>query len=269
MSDSYQFVVTDHPAWRVTGPDKYRVFTFPDDGQWLVTIHGNELSSRPIAAGTSRPQPDIFTLREPTAQQVLALSRPLAALGPVARFRTPDLWEAIATAIIRQVIRAAHARRLYRNLCDAYGQQITCPDGTGYALFPGAETVLGLWDEQFASIGLTFNRQPLRTAAEAYLKQKAHWHDLAPAALVRELQQVPRIGRWTAGAAVADFSNDFTCYPYADLAVRTWARRAAPGYRWPDDEQSFGRLWQALAGDQLAPLTLLTLAWGSQHGDTS
>jgi DNA-3-methyladenine glycosylase II len=68
---------------------------------------------------------------------------------------------------------------------------------------------------------------------------------------------------------VADVSNDFAYYPYADLAVRTWARRAAPAYSWPDDEQSFGRLWRALAGDQLASLTLFTLAWGNLHGDTS
>ena len=85
---------------------------------------------------------------------------------------------------------------------------------------------------------------------------------------VQELQRIPRIGPWTAGAAVADYSNDFTYYPYADLAVRTWARRAAPSYPWPDSEQAFGRLWQRLAGDQLATWTLLTLAWGSQHGDT-
>ncbi len=77
-----------------------------------------------------------------------------------------------------------------------------------------------------------------------------------------QLQGIPRIGPWTAGAAVADYSNDFTCYPYADLAVRTWAKRAAPSYPWPDSEQELGRLWQRLAGDQFATLTLLTLAWG-------
>lgn len=269
MSDSYQLVVTEHPAWRITEPGKYRVFTLRDNGQWLVTISGNKLSILPLVAGASGPQLDIFQLRETTAGQAPELSQPLAALGIVARFRTPDLWEAIATAIIRQVIRAAHARRLYRNLCEAYGQRITCPDGSGCALFPAAETVLELSDEQFASIGLTFKRRPLRAAAEAYLRHGARWPDLAPSVLIGELQQVPRIGPWTAGAAVADFSNDFACYPYTDLAVPTWASRAAPAYPWPADEQSFGRLWRTLAGDQLAPLTLLTLAWGSQHADTS
>jgi len=128
--------------------------------------------------------------------------------------------------------------------------------------------VLGLDDEQFARTGLTFKRRPLRAAAEAYLKHEAQWHGLPPEALVEELQLIARIGPWTAGAAVADYSNDFTYYPYADLAVRTWAKRASPSQTWPDSELAFGRLWQRLAGDQLATLTLLTLAWGSQHGDT-
>ena len=117
------------------------------------------------------------------------LSSALAALGTVARFRTSDLWEAIATAIIRQVVRAAHAKRLYRDFCQAHGQRVTHLNGEGYALFPAAETVLGLHDEQFASVGLTFKRRPLRAAAEAYLKHEAHWRDLPPDVLVQELQQ--------------------------------------------------------------------------------
>ena len=161
-----------------------------------------------------------------------------------------------------------HAKRLYRDFCPGYGQRITHLNGDGYALFPAAETVLGLKDEQFASVGLTFKRRPLRAAAEAYLKHGAHWRDLPPDVLVQELQQHTAYRAVDGGAAVADYSNDFTHYPYADLAVRTWAKRAAPSYPWPDSEQAFGRLWQRLAGDQLATLTLLTLAWGSQHGDT-
>ncbi len=269
MPETFRFVMTEHPAWRITGQGSYRVFALPDGGQWIVTIQGGELLSRPLIAGSGQPQPDVFRLPESAMIDAPELFEALTSLGTVARFRTPELWEAIATAIIRQVIRAAHAKRLYRDFCAAYGQRISCLNGDGYALFPAAETVLGLGDEQFAEAGLTFKRRPLRAAAETYLKQGPHWRELPPGALVRELQQVPRIGPWTAGAAVADFVNDFTHYPYADLAVRTWAKRAAPSYHWPDDEQSFGQRWRALAGDQLAALTILTLAWGSHHGDTS
>jgi DNA-3-methyladenine glycosylase II len=268
MYGTYRFVLTEHAAWRTTPSGSRRVFVLPDGGQWLVTIDGDEPLPRPLAAGNARPQLDVFAVAAPAVSDVPALFDALAGLGAVARFRTPDLWEAIATAIIRQVIRAAHARHLHRNFCDAYGRRISCPDGDDFALFPDAGTVLDLHDEQFASIGMTFKCRPLRAAARAYLKHGAQWRELPPGALLAELQRVPRIGPWTAGAAVADFTNDFAYYPYADLAVRTWAKRAAPACPWPDDEQAFGRIWRRLAGSQLAPMTLLTLAWGSHHGDT-
>lgn len=269
MSETFRFI-TEHAAWRITERGRYRVFALSDGGQWLVRVSGSEVLSCLIVVSSGEPRFDVFALPRPgmAGREATKLFSALAALGTVARFRTSDLWEAIATAIIRQVVRALHAKRLYRDFCEVYGQRITHLKGEGYALFPTAETVLRLHDEQFASVGLTFKRRPLRAAAEAYLKHEAYWRDLPPDVLVQELQRIPRIGPWTAGAAVADYSNDFTHYPYADLAVRTWAKRAAPSYPWPDSEQAFGPLWQRLAGDQLATLTLLTLAWGSQHGDT-
>jgi DNA-3-methyladenine glycosylase II len=94
-------------------------------------------------------------------------------------------------------------------------------------LFPTPETVLDLKSDQFSSIGMAFKRRPLTVAAEAY----------------------------------------WALYPYGDLAVRTWAMRAAPSYEWPTDEAAFGRVWRTLAGDYLSVLTLFTLAWGSRHGD--
>ena len=271
MRRTSRFVVTEHAAWRSTECGRYRVFALPDGGQWLVRVSGGEVLSCPLVAPGGEPRFDVFALSRSgmAGDEAPELSSALAALGTIARFRTADLWEAVATAIIRQVVRAAQAKRLYRDFCRAHGQQITNLNGEGYALFPAPETVLGLDDEQFARTGLTFKRRPLRAAAEAYLQHGAHWRDLPPDVLVHELQRIPRIGPWTAGAAVADYSNDFTHYQYADLAVRTWAKRAAPSYPWPDSEQTFAPLWQRLAGDQLGTLTLLTLAWGSQHGDTS
>lgn len=270
MPEKFHSVITEHAAWRTTQRGRYRVFALPDGGQWLVRVNGGELMSLPLIAASGEPRFDVFGLLRPEAATTEApeLFSVLAGLGVVARFRTSDLWEAIATAIIRQVVRALHARRLYRDFCQAYGQRVTHLNGEEFALFPAAGIVLGLRDEQFASVGLTFKRRSLRAAADAYLKHEAHWRHLPAEALLEELQRIPRIGPWTAGAAVADYSNDFTYYPYADLAVRTWAKRAAPSQTWPDSEQAFGRLWQRLAGDQLATLTLLTLAWGSQHGDT-
>jgi DNA-3-methyladenine glycosylase II len=84
-----------------------------------------------------------------------------------------------------------------------------------------------------------------------------------------EIQNVPRIGPWTAGATIADLTNDYALYPFADLAVRTWAKRLASGRNWPETELEFARVWQDLAGEQLSARTLLTLAWGVRHARTA
>lgn len=188
----------------------------------------------------------------------------LQAAGTVARWRNPDVWDALATAIVRQVIRAGQARKLYRAFCESHGERVSTEDGDTW-LFPTPETVLAVSDAEFARLGLAFKARPLRAAAEAFLQFGQKWAELAPAVLVHEVQCVPRIGPWSAGAAVADLSNDYALYPYADLAVRTWAKCLAPERTWPESEASFARVWARLAGDQLSDWTLLTLAWGVHH----
>ncbi|XVS65500.1 hypothetical protein ACQPYE_05405 [Actinosynnema sp. CA-299493] len=80
---------------------------------------------------------------------------------------------------------------------------------------------------------------------------------------------MPRIGPWTAGATVADITNDYSLYPYADLAVRTWADHLSTGRTWPEAEPEFARLRARLAGKDLSAWTLLTPAWGVRHANTS
>jgi DNA-3-methyladenine glycosylase II len=197
----------------------------------------------------------------------VSLRNSLTRVGAVTRWRTPDLWDAIATAIIRQVIRADQARLLHHRFRAAYGRRVASPHGDAH-LMPDAVMVANLPTEAFTSLGLSFKRRPLQDAAAAYLEQGAKWSELPPAQLVKELQTVPRIGPWTAGAAVADFSHDWTLYPYGDLAVRKWAAAAAPDVEWPNNEAGFAANWRKIAGDQLGPLTLFTLAWGASHGNS-
>ncbi|WP_207709599.1 DNA glycosylase family protein [Actinomadura macrotermitis] len=193
---------------------------------------------------------------------------PLAAalrdLGPVARFRTPSLWDAIATAIIRQVIRAGQARLQHQRLRTAHGPAVATERGPVHAL-PSPQTILEMTDDDFAALGMTFKARPLRNAAAAYLDHSPKWAELPPGRLVEELQTVPRIGPWTAGAATADFTHDWSLYPYGDLAVRTWAATAAPDHPWPADEHGFAAHWRALTGEHVGVLTLFTLALGAHH----
>jgi DNA-3-methyladenine glycosylase II len=267
MPDAIDFVMTEHPAWMRAAGSRQRVFVLPDGGRWLATVNGRTLTLDPLANSMAKPASDVFTLANNALGTAPELATALTGLGVVSRFRSSDLWDAIGTAIIRQVIRAGQSKRLYRAFCEAHGERVELPGGGMYTRFPTPEVVCGLSNDQFSSIGMAFKRRPLQAAATACLVHGAKWRELPPYALTRELQTVPRIGPWTAHAAVADWSNDWSLYPYSDLAVRTWATRAAPSHDWPNDEPTFGRVWRALAGEELSSLTLFMLAWGSQHGD--
>ncbi|MDT3440851.1 MULTISPECIES: hypothetical protein [unclassified Pseudofrankia] len=256
----------EHPAWLPTEKGAHRVCLLPS-GAALAEVEHGALVLTALDGDETEPAGDVFTLPEGAATDVPELAKELTGLGQVGRLRNPSLWEALGTAIMRQVIRAAQSKALFRALCTIHGRQVTLPDGNSYALFPTAEKILELDDEQFSKMGLAFKRPVLRSAAAAYVTHGDDWARLSSSELVDELQSVRRVGPWTAGAAVADYTNRWDLYPYADLAVRTWVGRAAPSHFWFHNERAFGAQWRHLAGEHLSSLTLLTLAWGSQHGD--
>jgi DNA-3-methyladenine glycosylase II len=267
MPPAVHFWMTEHPAWLPAAQGGRRVFMLPNGGRWLADITGGDLALTALNGEVTEPTADFFALPDGVAESVPELAVALSGLGQVGRLRNPSLWEALATGILRQVIRAAQSKKLYRAFSAAHGEVVTLPDGGTYALFPEPKAVLALDDEQFAELGLAFKRAPLRAAASAYLEHGDTWQELPHTALIDEIQSVPRIGPWTAGAAIADFTNDWALYPYGDLAVRTWANRAAPSHGWFLGDGAFGGQWRRLAGEHLSTLTLLTLAWGSHHGD--
>jgi DNA-3-methyladenine glycosylase II len=262
------WVMTDHPSWLVAGRTTFRVVRY-ERSIWVLSCAPSSGSGKGVLAradlisGTDAgPAPDVFDPRSLVGPEPLVTR--LRELGPVARWRNPDLWDAVATAVLRQVIRASHARRLYQEFCRAHGEPVATRFGQAW-LFPVPETVLGLSDAEFARLGLAFKRHALRAAAEACCEFRSKWAALQPVDLLTELQSVPRVGPWTAGAAVADLTNDYALYPFADLAVRTWIDRLAPGRTWPESEHDFALAWARLAGDHLCAWTLLTLAWGNRH----
>jgi DNA-3-methyladenine glycosylase II len=265
---SYSTVMTDHPAWVPDETALIRAFPSPEDRHAVARTEGSLLDWCCPEAEAPGPAPETFTMPASAAQAIPELGGALASLGSVARLRNPSLWDALGTAIIRQVVRAAQAQRQHRAFCAAYGDPVRC--GTTVAwLFPSPEAVLKLDDDQFADIGLAFKRHAPRSAASAFLIHGNAWERMPAENLAAELRTVPRVGPWTAGAAVADWSNDFSAYPCGDLAVRTWAAHAAPSVTWPDNESVFQQHWQEHAGPHLAELTLLTLAWGGRHARTS
>ncbi|MGW3627812.1 hypothetical protein [Streptomyces sp. NPDC000880] len=264
-------LTTDHPAWEKTTTSTRARTVRSGTGLWLASWGMEELELQCVE-GSEDVKPRIITTDPATLPASVpdALSAGLKELGLTRRLANPWLWDAITTAILRQVVRAGQARRLYRAWCQAYGTTVTTVHGP-LAVAPDPQHVLELDDEAFSSIGAKFHRTALQAAARAYLEHAETWMQLAPADLVTALTSIPRIGPWTASAAAADFTGDFTVYPHADLAVRTWAARIAPAYAWPQTEKTFITHWRHLAGptDQhLHTLTLTTLTWGA-HARTT
>ncbi|MEE1929683.1 hypothetical protein V1J52_16065 [Streptomyces sp. TRM 70351] len=264
-------LTTDHPGWIAGSMGEPVRLVVHDDAPWLAAWQpAAGLLLRPLAlaeADGAAPPPAPRTTPQhlPDGSDAAPLVRRLVTLGTVQRLTNPSLWDAITTAILRQVVRAEQARKVHRRFSAAHGRTFDTPAGR-LSLVPGPEVVLDLPDEAFAETGTAFHRTALRAAAAAYLEDGPEWAQLAPEDLVKALDEVRRIGPWTASAAAADYTGDFSVYPHGDLAVRTWASRAAPGVPFPDSDRAFANRWRRLADDdrrQLHALTLFALTWGS------
>src|SRR5260370_8319739 len=193
MNDTFDFVMTDHAGWLPASAGRLRVFVTAGGGRWLAPAHDGMVALHPLAPGPA-PVLDVFNLSDGPLTGAPELATALRGLGSTARFRNSDLWDAIGIAIMRQVVRAGYSKKLYRGFCQAHGARVELPNGEMYALFPTPETVLQLTDEQFASLGLAFKRQPLRLAAEAYSGLGAQWRGLSPPRPAHPPPTVPPLG---------------------------------------------------------------------------
>jgi len=253
-------IMRDHPAWVATDHGATRVM-LSGTSTWLITCghHASDMDMTVIDGPRDGPAPEIIRVDKPMLVES-ELGSALASLVPLLRVRNASLWDAIGNAILRQVIKSERARATYQRFCMSGSDPVETPAGLAY-LFPDPECVLGLPATTFATLDMSFSRTLLRRAASAYLKDGTTWSRLEPATLVAALQSIPGIGPWTAGASAADFSGDFSVYPYPDNATRTFAQRAAPATVWPSNARQFRAQWQAIAGDDVSGLTQLVLAW--------
>ncbi|WP_124268295.1 hypothetical protein [Streptomyces sp. ADI96-02] len=260
-------LTTDHPAWVETTDGGHARAVRTATGIWALSWDSAGLHLRCVS-GTEDVKPQVVSTDPACLPDTVPaeLNAGLCGLGPTQRLANGWLWDAITTAILRQVVRAGQARKLYRAWCSEYGTTVDSPYGE-LTVAPSAERVLKLEDEQFASIGAKFHRSGLKAAAEHYVRDGLTWQRLNAGDLTAALASVPRIGPWTAAAAACDFTGDFSAYPHDDLAVRTWAAQIAPAHPWPGKkDKSFRPMWTALAGPDrtaLHTLTLSTLTWGS------
>lgn len=260
-------LTTDHPAWQSYDDGGRARAARAGSGLWVLShdAHGLRVD---CVDGSEDLKPS-FVVTDPADLPAAAptpLRDGLVELGITQRLANPWLWDAITTAILRQVVRADQARKLYRTWCTTYGTTVDGPFGP-LAVAPTHTQVLELPDASFTAIGAKFHCTALQAAAEHYDRHHKAWSQAQASDLVAALTGIPRIGRWTARAAAADFTGDFSVYPHDDLAVRTWAAQIAPAYPWPGKkDKAFGPLWTGWAGEDrtaLHTLTLATLTWGA------
>jgi DNA-3-methyladenine glycosylase II len=186
------------------------------------------------------------------------IRRSLARLDGLQRLGAGSYWEALGTAVIRQVIRAGQARRVWHRLAAALAA-----GGNAAGQFPTVERFLTTSDGELAEAGLGFKTRTLRVVAEACQSEQRHWDQLNPIELHDAWLTLPGIGPWSAGAAIADLRNAWQLYPHDDLAVRTWAARAFPDLAIPTDPRPFLRSWTDWGGHAVGTLTVLTLGWSA------
>ena len=192
----------------------------------------------------------------------LRMSRPVRDMRCVHRFRNPDLWGALLPPILHQRRRALDAARMYRSLCEAHGPQVSTEAGPAL-LAPRPDTVAGLSDSAFNAIGLRGKAAPLRKIASAYMDRATSWSGLSHGELYTELLAVPGVGKWTAGIAIADVTNDFSFYAFSGLSTFTRWQEMFSAIESGLTADEFKRTLERLNRHQLSTFVLLALASSS------
>jgi DNA-3-methyladenine glycosylase II len=141
----------------------------------------------------------------------------------------PDLFEAIAWAIIGQQITVVFASKCKRALTERYGERFSV-EGTEYSLFPSPSAVAALSEADL--LALQFSRQKAR-----YLLNLAHqvvsgefdlevlW-SLPAVEAAQRLQELVGIGRWTAEYVLLRGLGHANSIPAGDVALQRAIGRA-------------------------------------------
>jgi DNA-3-methyladenine glycosylase II len=244
--------LADHLGW-------WRPATHPRSWCRLVEGTGSPrlLTSPDLQAAGAQAHPRLHELRLPTEALALlppSLARRLVA-WPLLRMGTPTVWEAAATAVVRQVVHRDQARAAFERLSVGFGDPALVGGEVRHA-FPTAEQVLSVSDGRLRSCGIGFKARTLRTLATWCLDAR---EQLDAQELYEALLGVAGVGPWTAAVSVCDRFCDFGFYPVEDLAVRAHARALWPR-TWPDAPAAFACEWRAATAPHTAAVTAFVLA---------
>lgn len=249
----------DHPGWIKEAGGRVRRAFRCGNTTWTAICESGHIAVEHIGE-TSSPgdTPALIDWFDPVV--LPEFFHPATAYGArIQRIRNPDPWDAFLPPILGQRRSRSHAERVYRQLCIGHGSVVATMAGLTL-LPPTAETVLALPDDAFVKLGIRDKRQSLRVAAKAALDHAPEWVDLPPSGLFIELQAIPYVGVWTAGAIVADITNDHSFYSIpTDVVYRRWkeflADPSAGG-----SEHDFADAWVLLNREQRSTLVALLVA---------
>ncbi len=170
----------------------------------------------------------------------------------VQRVSTPTVWEALATGVLRQVVRAGTARERYRRLVAAASN-----DGG----FPSPDEVLRCDEDEMTALGLRFCWSKLVALARWAADVGADECLDIPSrdGLLEDAASLPGLGPWTLGVAAWDCGNDPARYPFGDYVVQAGAARLVSWIDWPRRPDRFALAWSDHCGDDFTALTVLAL----------
>ena len=142
-------------------------------------------------------------------------------LGPLLRrnpyFRTrrrPWAWEALAWAVVKQLIESERAARIQRRIVGRWGARLG-RQREGLRDVPGAAAIAGRAPAELESMGLALRRAiALRAVAREVATGRC---DLAAQAADRRLLAVPEIGPWTVQCLGLFGRGDPDSLPAGDL----------------------------------------------------
>lgn len=142
-------------------------------------------------------------------------------LGPLLRryphfrvYRRPWPWEALAWAVVKQLIEAERAARIQRRIVGRWGARLGA-DREALRDVPGPEAIAGRAPAELESMGLALRRAiALRAVAREVASGRC---DLAAQAADRRLLAVPEIGPWTVRCLCLYGRGDLDSLPAGDL----------------------------------------------------
>lgn len=175
------------------------------------------------------------------------------------RLRNPDIWDALLPPLMHQRTTAKDAAGKYRRLCETYGRTVATDVGPAL-LAPRPDVVAELSDSDLAAIKLRGKAEPLRAMATAYLARATGWTNLSAGELYGELLTLPYVGRWSAGVATADVTNDFSYYAFSGQYVYARWQELFAEIGSELTMFQFRAAWDWLDRRHLSTVVLLTLA---------